>query len=378
MNKYGLTEALKRMKQFFLIGILSFGIIVNAYAQLELGVEDITGSMIDLETDTEEKENSSDEENWFFGLKKTFNIFSDSSSSSGEAQQTETLEDKKAKAQNGDIEAMLDLGYMYLYGTNGVETNYKQAFTYYKMAADKQNPVALNNLGSLYFNGIGTKRNYQMALKLFEEAANLGSDDAAINLAIIYLGTDAKFRNVDYLKKAIDLLKQASEKNDTGKYLLGYAYYKGFIVERDYNRAFQLIKAAADAQYDEAQFILSDFYLEGRGTPKNYNRAIQYLRMSVAQGNSDAIMRLADILSTGKYYTADISNAYVLYNIASVMGIKRATERRDFLEKKLKIDELLNVQTEAEIYKEEPSELTQFIRQTFGNSLKVYIDSNLN
>ena len=66
-----------------------------------------------------------------------------------------------------------------------------------------------------------------------------------------------------------------------------------------------------------------------------------------------------------------------LYNVASVMGMSEAAEKRDDIEKSLRIEDLLAVQSEAENYKPAPSQLTSFIRQTFGNSLKVYIDTNL-
>lgn len=44
----------------------------------------------------------------------------------------------KQKAAAGDIEAQLDLGYMYLYGVNGVKADYKQALAYYEQAAEKR------------------------------------------------------------------------------------------------------------------------------------------------------------------------------------------------------------------------------------------------
>lgn len=106
----------------------------------------------------------------------------------------------KQKAAAGDIEAQLDLGYMYLYGVNGVKADYKQALAYYEQAAEKKNAVALNNLGSLYFNGLGTKVDYPTAIKYFDEAARLGSNDAAVNLAIIYLGSDPQTKAKPTLK----------------------------------------------------------------------------------------------------------------------------------------------------------------------------------
>lgn len=287
-----------------------------------------------------------------------------------------TLEELRQIALNGDTEAQLDLGYMYLYGVKGVKVDYTQALYFYQLAAEKKSAVALNNLGSLYFNGLGTKVDYKKAMEYFEQAAHLGSNDAAVNLAIIYLGADSKNKNKQDFDKVFYLLNQAQKTNNSAKFLLGYAYYTGFFVERDYKKAFKLIKEAADAQYDEAQLVLADFYIDGLGTTKNYNRAIQYLDESAQQGNSEALTRLADIYATGTLYTKDIKKAYMLYNVASVLGIDEAIENRDKLEKSLKINDLLQVQTDAENYKFKPSDLTAFIRKTFGKSLRAYVDSN--
>ena len=54
---------------------------------------------------------------------------------------------------------------MYLYGEDGVPVDYKKAFTYYNMAAAQNDPIAVNNLGSLYFSGIGTEKNFTKAAR---------------------------------------------------------------------------------------------------------------------------------------------------------------------------------------------------------------------
>jgi len=284
------------------------------------------------------------------------------------------IEELKAKAETGDIDALLNLGYIYLYGTNGVNTNYKQALAYYEAAAGKGSAVAYNNLGSLYFSGIGTNVDYPKAIHFFEEAAMLGSHDAAVNLAIIYLGNDADKKDFD---KIIGLLNSAEPDNNIAKYLLGYCYFKGFHIGQDNAKAFKLIKTAADGNYDEAQYVLADFYIRGIGATKNYVKAVYYLQKATDQGNADAAMKLADILAQGKAYPKDIKKAHVLYNVASVLGNKKAGEKRDALESYLSIEDLLAVQAEAENYKPAPSKETKFVRQTYGNSLKIYIDSNI-
>jgi len=287
------------------------------------------------------------------------------------------IDELKEKAANGDVEAQLNLGYAYLYGLNGVNVDYKQALTYYQMAADQKSATAYNNLGSLYFSGVGTDVNYEKAIEFFDEAAKLGSHDAAVNLAIIYLGTDNANKTEEDYNKILRLLKEAEPDNDVAKYLLGYAHLKGFLVKQDNKKAFSLIKVAADHEYDEAQYMLAELYLKGIGTPKNYSKTVEYLRKAGNQGYMLALMKLGDILSEGKIYPQDTNKAHILYNIASVMGAKDAAGKRDKLEENLKIEDLLAIQAKAENYRPQPSKNTILIRQTFGNSLKSYIDSNI-
>ena len=287
------------------------------------------------------------------------------------------IEDLKKKATEGDVDAQLNLGYIYLYGIDGNNVDYKQALTYYEMAAEQNSAVAYNNLGSLYFSGIGTDVDYPKAIHFFEEATKLGSYDAAVTLAIIQLGDTSHPKTAEEYEKILELLTMAEPENNIAKYLLGYSYMTGFLVKQNYKKAFSLIKASADDKYDEAQYILADFYINGWGTTKNYTQAVNSLSAAVQQGNADAMMKLADILSEGKIYKKDINRAHILYNVASVNGAQDAAQKRDQLEENLKIEDLLVIQAKAENYKPNPSDKTKFIRQTYGNSLKSYIDSNI-
>ena len=264
---------------------------------------------------------------------------------------------------------------MDLYGENGVTSDYAKAFKYYEMAAAQNDKIALNNLGSLYFNGIGTEVNYVKAAELFAQAAKLGSDDAAVNLAFIYLSGNKQSQNQ---QEAIELFRQAANAgNNTARFMLGYAYYKGFQVQQDYYKAVELMKISSDAKFDEAQYVLALMYINGQGIAKNYGNAVKYLTASAAQGNVSALMQLADILTEGTMYPRNLVRAHIMYNIASVLGAPDAAQKRDNLEQKIKLEELLPAQTAAEKFKPKPSELTSYIRQTFGNNIRRYIDENM-
>jgi len=317
----------------------------------------------------------------FSFIKKPFSLFG--SENKQEAAATNEGEDKKVEtpfekavrmAESGDAESALALGYMYLYGQSGVETDYQKAFHFYELAAKQNNLIALNNLGSLYFNGIGTEVDYDKAIALFKKAAELGSDDAAVNLAFIYLSS----RDKVYFTPAIALFEQAADTgNNTAKFMLGYAYYKGFVVPQDLRSAVQLIQEAANANFDEAQLVFARMYIYGQGIAQNYGHAITYYRRAIAQGNIEAIMDLAKILTEGQVYAPNLLQAHTLYNIASVYGVEGAAESRDSLKSSLKLEQLLEAQNAAEKYQPHPSELTQYIRHTFGTNIRKYIDDNL-
>ncbi len=362
-------------KIVFNVCCLTIGIVFNTYAQIDLGVDDLSLDTGDEDVKMEiSTDNSTANTKSFSFFDKALNIIGISEPEKENA--TISIDELKTKAAQGDITAQLDLGYMYLYGLNGLDIDYKQALDYYQTAAEKNSAAAYNNLGSLYFNGIGVDVDYAKAITYFDKAAALGSDDAAVNLAIIYLGSDTKNKTQKDLDKALQLLIQAEKNNNIAKYILGYSYLKGFLVKKDYNKAFAMIKAAADDNYDEAQLVLSDFYINGWSTPKNYNLAVKYLTKASEQGNAGAMSKLGDIYSEGKIYTRDIKKAHIQYNLASVFGQKSAAQKRDDLETKIKIEDLLSVQAAAEDYKPQPSQQTAFIRQTYGDSLKAYVDLN--
>ena len=293
-----------------------------------------------------------------------------------EAGPTETVLQKLTRtASEGDVNSQLTLGYMYLYGTDGVNVDYKKAFEYYKMAAEQNDNVAINNLGSLYYSGIGTERNSLMAAQMFAKAADLGNVEAMVNLAFIYLSGYGISQNP---KDAMKLFSQAAENNNpTANFMLGYAYFKGYIVDKDLRRGFDLIRKSANAGYDDGLYILSLMYMNGWGTPQNYGNAVKALNKAVVQGNVAAMIELGNILAVGQKYPRNIYKAHILFNIASVRGAQNADERRNLLEKNLEIDELLQAQAEAEAYNEKPSELTVYIQQTFGADIKKYIDDGI-
>lgn len=275
-------------------------------------------------------------------------------------------------AEAGNVDAQLFLGYSYLYGENNFSTNYEKAYEYYAKAALQNNPIALNNLGSLYYSGVGVDRNSAKAAVLFEKSAKLGNAEAAVNLGFILISGNGREKNPQL---AMQYFENASKIGSAiADFMVGYAHYRGIYRDKDLSKAAQLIKKAASAGFDEAQYVLAQMYINGQGVPQNYGTAVKNLKKAVAQGSVEAMSDLGNMLAQGKKYAKDLYFAHMMYNIAAVYGAHGAAEKRNEIEAKLKIDELLQAQAEAERYVAKPSELSKYIRQTFGTNVRQYID----
>jgi hypothetical protein len=74
---------------------------------------------------------------------------------------------------------------MYFFGF-GVPQNDAKAYKWYRLAAEKGNAEAQNNLGTMYFEGQGAPKNYAKALKWWHLAAEQGFVRAQNNLGSLY------------------------------------------------------------------------------------------------------------------------------------------------------------------------------------------------
>lgn len=88
-------------------------------------------------------------------------------------------------AENGNVIAQKNLGYMYEKG-KGIVQNYEKAVMWYETAAMKNNAQALNNLAHMYQKGYGVKKDYKTAIDYLLRAAKLGDCVAQLNLGIAY------------------------------------------------------------------------------------------------------------------------------------------------------------------------------------------------
>ena len=87
------------------------------------------------------------------------------------------VEEMKKKAEEGELDAIVQLGISYLYGY-GVEKDYVQAFIYLQDAAIKNDGEAQLHLGKMYENGWGIKADPWTAYSLYRRAYKVRTNGA--------------------------------------------------------------------------------------------------------------------------------------------------------------------------------------------------------
>ena len=138
--------------------------------------------------------------------------------------------------------------------------------------ASQGHAQALNYLGLVYLNGIGTAVNHTKAYQYISSAANKGYVQAQYNLGRLYkygVGCDINFI------KAIEWFEIATANgNQRAAYTLGYMNFKGFGVPQDYQKAVAWFNKSTDPM---ARHFLGLCYYLGYGVNANTTRALEIL-----------------------------------------------------------------------------------------------------
>lgn len=85
----------------------------------------------------------------------------------------------------GDVDAMNNLGYMYVSGF-GKLMSVESALFWYERAAAKNHPVAQYNLAALYAEGRGVERDLKKCAEWLTKSANQGLAASQFNLGNMY------------------------------------------------------------------------------------------------------------------------------------------------------------------------------------------------
>ena len=155
------------------------------------------------------------------------------------------------------------LGRSYDLEENDVEQDYNKALYYYQKGFDLDYPLCSYSLGISYELGLG---------KILE----------------VDKGKAKKLLTNAY-PKIIELINNPNiteVERVYAKFVTGAYYYFGLgEIERDYSKAFEIIKECADKGHIAAIYDLgANFYFNGNGTDINYELADYYLNIAKENG----------------------------------------------------------------------------------------------
>jgi uncharacterized protein len=166
----------------------------------------------------------------------------------------QAMDSFKIAVNNSDNRAMLAIGIMYANG-DGVQWNPKISFEWILKAAEAENHYAFIKLGDIY----ASQQDFKNAFKWFKKAADLGDGKASYNLGYFYtggLGVESD------LKKALEWYKKSAMTGNVDAQLnLGFMYIGGQGTKSNYKEAAYWIKKAKDTGNDKADMMWQEFKL---------------------------------------------------------------------------------------------------------------------
>jgi len=192
----------------------------------------------------------------------------------------------KKAANLGDDDAQVELGRLYLYGSEKpyVSENTQEGLNLYYKAAEQNNGEALLQIGCMTRDGLDG-----------------------------YISKDPK--------KGYEFIKAAAQTGlPRAWFEYGYINLYGWGCEPNVSEAAKYISAAAEQEVPNAYKLMGDLYLNGYGVEQDDKTAAQWYQKAVDAGYGNAYSQLAWLYLTGRGVTEDASKGYALYKEAADAG----------------------------------------------------------
>ncbi|MFT5796423.1 MAG: TPR repeat protein [Candidatus Azotimanducaceae bacterium] len=178
-------------------------------------------------------------------------------------------------------------------------------------AAEQNHHAAQNQLGRLYYEGLGVPKNTQTALYWLEKA--IASKDAQ------HLFDLAKILDIENISKprAASLYQQAMDQGHTEAPVnLALLYQEGQGVPQDYVKARSLYEPAAKAGNGNALNNLGLLYVRGHGVGQDYTFASTLFAAASEMGIQSAMANLGVLYANGFGVPLDEQKAEELFKLA--------------------------------------------------------------
>jgi len=202
------------------------------------------------------------------------------------ATERKEFEATRARAEKGDAEEQLALGFRYAAG-NGVPMDYSKAAKWQRKAAEQGLATAQFVLATDYAKGLGVKPDLAEAARWYSRAAEQHLPEAQFALGKCYANGDGVSADV---VEAVRWYQRAADQNFVEAIAeLGLCHLDGTGVTTDVFEGVKWIRNAAEQGHASSQNRLGLCYLKGEGMTKDYVQAHKWFNLAAAQGGPRAI-----------------------------------------------------------------------------------------
>ncbi len=221
------------------------------------------------------------------------------------------------QARAGDLDLQFNLGALYEAGYLG-EPDYERAVAWYRQAADRGLPAAMQRLGELYAKGLGVEPDPDKAYDLYQKAADKGYAPAQFSLAVAYetgLGV-----LVDNDQASLWYHRAANQDLAAAQYNLARMFTVTEGAGDDPDQALIWYRKAAEGGLAEAQNNLGLMYERGIGVAQDFEEAARWYALAAEQGLPVAQNNLGVMYHYGRGVVRDASRAVAAYYAAAIGG----------------------------------------------------------
>jgi TPR repeat protein len=198
------------------------------------------------------------------------------------------------------------------------QKDYQLARQLYDKAATAGEPGSMNNLGILFFNGLGVAKDFVEAHEWYQKAAAKGVAVAMANIGSLYVQGNGVPKNY---AEALKWYGKAADAGDaSGMNGLGYVSEHGYGVPEDLTDARKWSEPAAAGGEPKAMTNLGNLYRDGRGVTRNYDEARRWFEKASAAGNANGMNNLGVLYFRGYGVPQDYSEARKWYEKAAAAG----------------------------------------------------------
>lgn len=213
-----------------------------------------------------------------------------------------------------DTDAMVELGNLYLLGTEGLAADPRAALKLYARAARLGDPNGMFNLAVMHRGGYGPPENPRLARAWYLRAGEAGSAPGAFNAGVVLLegygGRVDTRQGVLWLRRAIEMGSAEAMSE------LGRLHAEGSGVASDPAKALYFYRAAARNDLPDAMYRLGAAHYNGQLTDRNYVEAMRWFQLAADQGDHDAWFALGVMCESGRGVRADPDLALEMYRRA--------------------------------------------------------------